>query len=50
MIPRRLSPQPLSGWRDYDQLASAPAGPFTTPASDKVRLLAVPVESTCEER
>lgn len=34
MIPRRLSPQPLSGWRDYDELASAPAGAFTSPASE----------------
>jgi hypothetical protein len=34
MIPRRLSPQPLSGWRDYDELAAAPAGAFTTPASE----------------
>lgn len=34
MIPRRLSPQPLSGWRDYDQLGAAPAGAFTSPASE----------------
>lgn len=32
MIPRRLSPQPLSGWRDYDELAAA--GAFTNPASE----------------
>lgn len=34
MIPRRLSPQPLSGWRDYDELAAAPAGAFAPPASE----------------